>query len=804
MSKYLLKMDYPAAWWKQMWREGIPAGNGKLGALVYGGVRKETIMLSHSHLWWNEITLELPDVSDCLPKVRQLLLDKKPFEADLLIHKRFKELGYNPAVASPLPAADLVVEIDTISAFKNYQRTLDMESGEIVVSWKDSDKNFKRKLFVSRPDDLIAYNIKEDANKTFSGEMKLCYHDLCDVPDGVKDLKEYLPKITENDIKDGFITFFCEKRDGSSYGVVAKIESKGGNVSVKDSYLPNGAAIASSLNTLVFENVSELNVRLKVFVGDVSQGEEIKKELQNVNEDYNTLLAKNKEVHGKLLTATTLNLFPETQDTSNELLLLDAYKNEMSLEMLEKMWIFGRYLLISSSKENGLPCHLYGLWNGDYKGFWAFNMANENLQMIYWQALSGNMPDLLMAVFDYLESMMDDFRENAKKIYGCRGIYIPAPSMPESGLLKTIHPHIIHFTAAAGWIASHYYDYYLYTKDEKFLKERALPFMQEIALFYQDFLIEDENGKLMSIPSNSPENTPGNFWDGKEGMGAVMETTINSTMDIAVIKEVLTNLINGSEICGIFSEEVPVWEEMLSKMPEYEINEDGAIKEWIHPYYIDNYRHRHQSHIYPLFPGNEIHKETHPELYDAFVTAINKRLVVGLNQQSGWSLAHMANNYARLREGDLALEVLDHLARSNVINNFFTLHNDWRNMGIGVESPMIAPVQVDANMGISAAVNEMLVQSYDDNILILPALPKKFRRGEAINLLARGNITVTIKWDMEKGEGEFILTSRHQDEAINLILPDIITEVEGYTIIKNRVTGIKLKKEVQRNFTFKF
>lgn len=328
--------------------------------------------------------------------------------------------------------------------------------------------------------------------------------------------------------------------------------------------------------------------------------------------------------------------------------------------------------------------------------------------------------------------------------------------------------------------------------------------MEEIALFYEDFLIEDENGKLMVIPSNSPENTPGNFWDGKEGMGAVMETTINSTIDVAVTKELLTNLVSGSKQCGLFAERIATWETMLSKLPEYEINEDGAMKEWLHPFYKDNYRHRHESHIYPLFPGNEIHKETHPELYDALVVAINKRLVIGLNQQSGWSLAHMANNYARMREGDLALGVLDHLARSCVVNNFFTLHNDWRNMGIGVESPLPAPVQLDANMGISAAVNEMLLQSYDNNILILPALPSKFEKGEVENLLARGNITVSITWNQIKKEGMFTLTAKHQDEEVCVILPPQIAQVEGYQKEESAVRGILLQKDVPQIIRFSF
>ncbi|HML45612.1 MAG TPA: glycoside hydrolase family 95 protein, partial [Clostridia bacterium] len=185
----------------------------------------------------------------------------------------------------------------------------------------------------------------------------------------------------------------------------------------------------------------------------------------------------------------------------------------------------------------GLPCPLLGLWHGDYKAMWSFNMLNENLQMIYWTALSGNMPELLLAVFDYFESMMDDFRENARKLFGCRGIYIPAVTTPHVGIIQCISRHILNWTAGAGWLAQHYYDYYRYTQDERFLKERALPFLREVALFYEDFFTLDENGYYESAPSVSPENTPGNYAD--RGDSAYFEVTMNATMDFAVAKEVL-------------------------------------------------------------------------------------------------------------------------------------------------------------------------------------------------------------------------------------------------------------------------
>ena len=187
---------------------------------------------------------------------------------------------------------------------------------------------------------------------------------------------------------------------------------------------------------------------------------------------------------------------------------------------------------------------------------------------------------------------------------------------------------------------------------------------------------------------------------------------------------------------------------MQSHIPPYEINEDGAVKEWMHPFFKDNYHHRHQSHIYPLFPGREVTRSSDPELFKAFETAIDKRHVIGLGEQTGWSLVHMANVYARLLNGDQALECLDLLTRSCVKNNLYTTHNDWRGMGIGVEMEW-APFQIDANMGLSATIHQMMMNSRSGHISILPALPSRWRKGSITGLLARGRITVSIWWDLD-------------------------------------------------------
>jgi len=726
---------YPA----ECWNDTTPLGNGTLGASVYGCVYDERILINHEALYNWVCDKGYPDISYALKEVRELMDAGKYKEANTYYTDIISKTGFRSNKGKFFPAFDIHMIFETEAAPENYSRVLDMERGVCTVSYTENGEECTRTVFASQRERAVVINLKK--TKPFSVKISLERHDMADYVDNFycDEFKSYA--------RDGYVYSESKTGGGLHFAGVVKVKETDGNIvsGGSDTTSKVGMSGEATLKDYVkIENATDVTL---VFNMDKSPlpFEEMAGMVDACTKDFDTMLKEQAKDFSALFNKTRLSL-ADCENVSNEQLFLDSYGGKVDSRFIEKMADFGRYLLISSSVGCEFPANLQGLWNGAYSPAWACTFFNnENIQMAYWQAYAGNLSEAALPLFNLYEKFFDDYRENAKNLFGCRGILLPLFMDNSNGKKENTQPHVLYWTGSSAWISAIYYDYYLYTGDAKFLRERAYPFMKEAALFYENFMVYDQNGKLKSYPSNSPENYPDGDFEGAKQISV----SINSTMDFALLKELLTNLVVSAEKLGIDEDKVVDWKKMLSAIPEYEINEDGAIKEWMHPDFKDNYHHRHQSHIYPLFPGFEVNEENNPELFEAMRVAVNKRLVIGLKSQTGWSLAHMANIFARLGDGAKAKECLDLLIRFCTGANLYTYHNDWRNMGVTLKYMHAghAPYQVDANMGFVSAVYEMLLYSDGDKIKLLPALPKELRRGQIEHIQARGGFDVSINWN---------------------------------------------------------
>ncbi len=737
------------------WQDALPTGNGQVGALVYGNISDELIVLNHDDLWLRKSTPPVPDISGHIPELRALLAAGRYQEAASFLNDRLVEAGYRHLVDPYHPAFDIKVTTALGGPFTDYRRTVDFETGEVGVYWRENEEERQRRLFVSRTDNVVVVQLTGDDEPIFSGTVDLIPHGLqgaTGMGSGKDQAPEQVP-ITFSVTGEGDLLRLVGKyAGGGEFGGVARVVCEGGVIANRD----GAVHITGSSPVLLL---------VKLFANEAAETAlpRLTAELQALPVDYDTLFDRHATEHRALFQRARITL-PEADDSqlANEQLLLDAYGGTVPSGLLQRLVDYGRYLLICSSAPGSLPANLQGVWNGDYAPAWCADFHNdENIQMNYWAALPGNLPETTIPYFDYYDRWLDDFRANARAIFGCRGIFAP---IAQSTSGRIYGDSWINWTAAAGWLAQLYYDYWLFTGDKEFLRRRAVPFLTEVALFYEDFLTEDDHGKLVFSPSLSPENIPD-----RPGASFV---TINATMDVAIAREVLTNLCDACETLQIEPESCRRWRDMLERLPEYETNDDGALREWLHPDLPDNYQHRHQSHLYPLFPGFECTAEATPDLFDACRVAVEKRLTVGLQAQTGWSLAHMANIYARLGDGERALECLELLTRCCVGPNLFTYHNDWRAQGVTMYwgPGSHPPFQIDANFGLTAAVIEMLLFSKPGWIKLLPALPAKWSRGSFAGLRCRGGVEVAAEWDMEKGQIRATLLSA-TDQTVKVQFP---------------------------------
>ncbi len=732
MSNYIFKkMPSPD------WQDALPLGNGHVGAMIHGNVQSEIILLNHEKLFRYQKEPVYDDFYPYLDKVRQLMLEGNYKQGEEYFNEKFLEVCKEVYNVDPYqPFGQVFINRRPLDAPKDYKAILDFEKALTSISWLEGEREIKRESFVSYDTGVVCTKISSSKEKTLDLDITI---------QAVEGGDDYMSYATYQ--KDKCLIYDATYKDQRKHGAIMYVDSSDGDISfTKDRIRVKNASEARVFVQLyIYEDLEQAHKRIL---------EEIKKW------DYNHLKNSHVNIWKSLYNKISFNLGPEDSEKMipNEEYLYQAYLDKKPLKLFQLMFNYGRYLFISSSSKDGLPINLQGIWNGEYNPRWDSDIHNdENVQMCYWPAMALGQEESALALYDYFDSLIPHFQENAKKIYNCRGILIPI-CMSTHGKIGGKTGRWQSWVGGAGWIAAHYYDYWLYTKDQDFLKNRALPFMKEVALFYQDFLIKDKNGEYIFVPSMSPENIPNTKYP------AMM--AVNATMDIAIAKELLGNLIKSAKYLGLESENIGIWQEIIDNLPKYQINEDGALKEWIYEGLEDNYHHRHQSHIYPLFPGLEVTKENNPKIYEAIKKAVDKRLLVGFTQQTGWSYAHMANIYARLEDGEKAFDCLNYILRSCTGQNLFTYHNDWRDQGLtmywGSSKP---PFQIDATFGFTAAILEMLLFTGPGFLRVLPALPKAWQVGSIFGLRTRSDLICDIKWSQDQVEVG-ILSNKDQTVTI--------------------------------------
>ncbi|TYA74671.1 glycosyl hydrolase family 95 catalytic domain-containing protein [Seonamhaeicola marinus] len=759
------------------WRDALISGNGEMGIMVYGNPSEEKIIFNHELLYEyiGTETIEPPFVGDIMPEVKQLIKNSQYQEAKTKILELAKTRGYQDILwTDPYhPACVLNFNQDFKGAVLDYQRLLNYENGEVTVNWLADNVDYTRTSFVSRPDKVIATKIISSKASTINVSFDLTHQFDTEqsaqakesgieqnvkmlFPDRLDELNNPLVEKPEISLDKNWITFRSKYQlVDRGYEVIVKIKNVGGT-------LTNAKGIIS------VENADSVEVLAKVIpIEPYSKSEllDAKAAIENLP-SYDVLLSRHSNVHGEMFNRVSLHLDKTGfLDGSNETLIASQKTDEeINPYLLEKVFNMGIYGLISSSGEN--PPNLMGIWNGSWRPRWSGDFtldANINLQIA--AANLANQKEAIDSYMTLLERIAPDWEVNAKHLFGCRG-YV---SGTRTSGRRNFHTHFgqwpgNYWTAGVEWLLLPCYEYYQCTGDKEFMLNRLYPMMKKTALFYEDFLdTYDDDGTYLIGPSYSPENKA--ILPNGDRLGAVA----NATMDIAVIRELLTNLITLNKELDLRDEKVGLWKNILEKLPSYLINEDGALKEWARKDLGENYNHRHISHLYPVWPGLEISPEN-KALFDASNVAIEKR---GRGNGSAHGLAHTALIATRLKKADLVYGNLLFLMKNDYLyNSLVTSHN-----------PGII-YNTDALHSIPAVILEMLVFSKPGVIEFLPALSEKLQKGSVSGVLCRTQAKLEhLEWDMTgKTMMAKVSSGKKQDIKFQLRKPILEVKVNGEVV----------------------